>query len=124
MTLDEIRQNAVAEIEAAGELRRCTVTSFLATKNDIYQAKASLADAAVAGSTEAQTMLAIEATARGLTWQQLAAVIQAKRTSWLTAAFTIAAAEASGQAAVLVAHSQAEVSAAAADAIAEIHAVR
>ena len=92
-------EQAVAQIEEAVETRRQELSSPLAAKRDHYNLKAKLAQAALT-DTAALTKLEGEASARGVTAEQLRDLINATAINWQLADQALAALEAAGKAAV------------------------
>ncbi len=92
-------EQAVAQIEDAVETRRQELSSPLAAKRDHYKLKAELAQAALT-DTAALAKLEGEASARGVTAEQLRDLINATAINWQLADQALAALEAAGKAAV------------------------
>lgn len=102
--LTEAKASAAAQIAAAAEARRSAITAAAPGKQGAYLLKYELVLRAESGTDEtAKSQLAAEATARGLTYEQLRDVIVAKRAAWEAAAMAIEAVEAASKAAVAAA---------------------
>ena len=121
VTADDVRaelvrrakEAGVAAIAEAAEARRSAITAAAPGKQGAYLLKYELVLRAESGTDEtAKSQLAAEATARGLTYEQLRDVIVAKRAAWEAAAMAIETVEAASKAAVAAAADRASVDAA------------
>jgi hypothetical protein len=112
--LRQAKEHAVAEIDDACEQKRETLTARGAGKRDAYLLKYELVLRAIADPPDdtAKTLIATEAGARGLSFEQLANAIADRRGQWETAAMQIEAMEAAGKAAVAASPDRNAVSAA------------
>lgn len=114
--LRQARENAAQAIAQAAEARRSAITAAAPGKQGAYLLKYELVLRAESGDETAKTLLTAEATARGLTYEQLRDVIITKRTAWEAAAMAIETVEAFSKAEVAAAVDRASVDAAVADA--------
>ncbi len=107
------KESGLAAVADAAEARRSAITAAAPGKQGAYLLKYELVLRAESGTDEtAKSQLAAEATARGLTYEQLRDVIVAKRAAWEAAAMAIETVEAASKAAVAAAADRASVDAA------------
>ena len=104
-------ENGLAAVTSAAEARRSAITAASPGKQQAYLLKYELLLRAEATDATAKTLLTEEATARGLTYEQLRDVIMGKRMAWETAAMRIETVEAASKAAVAAAADRAAVDA-------------
>lgn len=113
LLLERYKADAGLEIGRLAEARRSEITSAAPGKQGAYLLKYELVLRAESGTDEtAKDQLTAEATARGLTYEDLRDVIITKRAAWETAAMGIETVEAASKAAVAAAVDRASVDAA------------
>ena len=120
VTADDVRAELVrrakeaglAAIAEAAEARRSAITAAAPGKQGAYLLKVELVLKANAADETAKDLITQEATARGLTYEQLRDLIITKRVLWERAAMAIETVEAASKAAVAAAADRASVDAA------------
>jgi hypothetical protein len=100
----QAKENGLAAVAQAAEERRSQITAAAPGKQGAYLLKYELVLRAESGTDDtAKNQLTTEATARGLTYEQLRDVIITKRAQWEAAAMAIETVEAASKAAVAAA---------------------
>ena len=114
--LDHAKDAAGHEIASLAEARREAITATGAGKRDAYLLKYELVLKAGTGDATAINLLTAEASARGISYEQLSTLIGAKRQAWETAAMAIETVEAATKTAAATAADRDAVAAAVATA--------
>jgi len=112
LLLERDKRDAGLMIASEAEARRSQITAAAPGKQGAYLLKYELVLRAQNGDEAAQTLLKAEASARGLTYDDLVVLIAGKRFAWESAAMQIETVEAASKAAVAAAADRAAVDAA------------
>ena len=108
----QAKEFGLAAIAADAEARRSEITAASPGKQGAYLLKYELVLKAQNGDASAQNLLTAEATARGLTYDDLCLLVSGKRFDWEKAAMAIETVEAASKAAVAAAADRVAVDAA------------